>query len=161
MTVSLALYQPDIAANTGTLLRLGACLGVTVHVIHPAGFALTDKNLVRAGMDYLDKAALVEHASFAAFEGWRRAAGRRLALLTTKASESAYAASFQAGDILLLGRESAGVPDSVAQLCDLKLRIPMRPGLRSINVALAGSMILGEALRQTNALPDDLPALQN
>lgn len=149
MTVSLALYQPDIAANTGTLLRLGACLGVTVHVIHPAGFALTDKNLARAGMDYLDKAALVEHASFAAFEDWRRAEGRRLVLLTTKASESAYAASFRTDDILLLGRESAGVPDTVADICDLRLRIPMRSGLRSINVALAGSMVLGEALRQT------------
>ena len=149
MTVSLALYQPDIAANTGTLLRLGACLGVTVHVIHPAGFALTDKNLARAGMDYLDKAALVEHASFAAFEDWRQAEGRRLVLLTTKASESAYAASFRADDILLLGRESAGVPDTVAEICDLRLRIPMRSGLRSINVALAGSMVLGEALRQT------------
>lgn len=161
MTIALALYQPDIAANTGTLLRLGACLGVTVHVIHPAGFALTDKNLARAGMDYLDKAALREHASFAAFEAWRRAEGRRLALLTTKASESAYAATFRDDDILLLGRESAGVPDAVADLCDLRLRIPMRPGLRSINVALAASMILGEALRQTGALPADLTALQN
>ena len=149
MTVSLALYQPDIAANTGTLLRLGACLGVAVHVVHPAGFALTDKNLARAGMDYLDKAALVEHASFAAFDAWRRAEGRRLALLTTKASESAYAATFRPDDILLLGRESAGVPDVVADTCDLRLRIPMRPGMRSINVALAGSMVLGEALRQT------------
>jgi tRNA (cytidine/uridine-2'-O-)-methyltransferase len=149
MTASLALYQPDIAANTGTLLRLGACLGVAVHVIHPAGFALTDKNLARAGMDYLDKAALVEHVSFAAFDTWRRAEGRRLALLTTKASESAYAATFRPDDILLLGRESAGVPDTVADVCDLRLRISMRPGMRSINVALAGSMILGEALRQT------------
>jgi tRNA (cytidine/uridine-2'-O-)-methyltransferase len=149
MTVSLALYQPDIAANTGTLLRLGACLGVAVHVIHPAGFALTDKNLARAGMDYLDKAALVEHASFAAFDAWRRGEGRRLALLTTKASASAYAATFRPDDILLLGRESAGVPDTVADVCDLRLRIPMRPGMRSINVALAGGMIFGEALRQT------------
>ncbi len=149
MTVSLALYQPDIAANTGTLLRLGACLGVTVHVVHPAGFALTDKNLVRAGMDYLDKAALVEHASFAAFDAWRQDEGRRLVLLTTKASESAYAATFLPDDILLLGRESAGVPNAVAEVCELKLRIPMRPALRSINVALAGSMVLGEALRQT------------
>ena len=153
LTIALALYQPDIAANTGTLLRLGACLGVTVHVIHPAGFALTDRNLARAGMDYLDKAALVQHVSFAAFDAWRQQEGRRLALLTTKASESAYAARFQTDDILLLGRESAGVPDSVAAICDLRLRIPMRPGLRSINVALAGSMILGEALRQTNGLP--------
>lgn len=149
MSIDLALYQPDIAANTGTMLRLGACLGVTVHVIHPAGFALTDRNLARAGMDYLDKAALVEHASFAAFEAWRRAEGRRLVLLTTKAETSAYDAAFQSGDVLLLGRESAGVPDEVATQADLGLRIPMRPGLRSINVALAGAMILGEALRQT------------
>ena len=153
MSIALALYQPDIAANTGTLLRLGACLGVTVHVIHPAGFALTDRNLARAGMDYLDKAALVEHASFAAFDEWRKGEARRLVLLTTKASESAYAASFAPGDILLLGRESAGVPDSVAEACDLRLRIPMQPGLRSINVALAGGMVLGEALRQTAAFP--------
>ncbi|MCP8883927.1 tRNA (cytidine(34)-2'-O)-methyltransferase [Devosia sp. XJ19-1] len=153
MSIALALYQPDIAANTGTLLRLGACLGVTVHVIHPAGFALTDRNLARAGMDYLDKAALAEHASFAAFEAWRQHQARRLVLLTTKSSESAYAATFAPGDILLLGRESAGVPDSVAQVCDLRLRIPMQPGLRSINMALAGGMILGEALRQTGAFP--------
>lgn len=150
MSIALALYQPDIAANTGTLLRLGACLGVAVHVIHPAGFALTDRNLARAGMDYLDKAVLTEHSSFSAFDAWRRSEGRRLALLTTKASESAYDASFETNDILLLGRESAGVPDSVADACDLRLRIPMRSGLRSINVALAASMVLGEALRQTH-----------
>ncbi|MBJ3783357.1 tRNA methyltransferase [Devosia sp. MSA67] len=152
--MALALYQPDIAANTGTLLRLGACLGVAVHVIHPAGFALTDRNLARSGMDYIDKAALVEHASFAAFDAWRRAEGRRLALLTTKASESAYGAAFGANDILLLGRESAGVPDTVADICDLRLRIPMREGLRSINVALAAGMVLGEALRQTHHFTD-------
>jgi tRNA (cytidine/uridine-2'-O-)-methyltransferase len=155
MSIALALYQPDIAANTGTLLRLGACLGVTVHVIHPAGFTLTDRNLARAGMDYLDKAALVEHASFAAFNAWRSAEQRRLVLLTTKASESAYATHYAENDILLLGRESAGVPDAVAEQCDLRLRIPMQPGLRSINVAIAGSMILGEALRQTDAFPSD------
>src|SRR5690606_5186545 len=149
MTVELALYQPDIAANTGTLLRLGACLGVAVHVIHPAGFALTDRNLARAGMDYLDKAALVEHVSFATFDASRRAEGRRLILLSTKAATSAYAAAFEPNDILLLGRESAGVPDAIAGICDLRLRIPMRSGLRSINVALAGAMVLGEALRQT------------
>lgn len=149
MSVALALYQPDIAANTGTLLRLGACLGVSVHVIHPAGFALTDRNLARAGMDYLDKAALVEHASFAAFETWRLGQQRRLVLLTTKATDSVYGARFVPGDILLLGRESAGVPDAVADQCDLRLRIPMRAGLRSINVAVAGAMVLGEALRQS------------
>jgi tRNA (cytidine/uridine-2'-O-)-methyltransferase len=150
MTIDLALYQPDIAANTGTLLRLGACLGVTVHVVHPAGFALTRRNLARAGMDYLDQAALIEHASFAAFELWRAEQGRRLVLLTTKSSTSAYGFSFRTGDILMLGRESAGVPPEVAEIADARLRIPMQPGLRSINVAVAGSMILGEALRQTS-----------
>ena len=148
MSLDLALYQPDIAANTGTLLRLGACLGVPVHVIHPAGFAITQQNLARSGMDYLDRAALVEHVNFAAFETWRQAQGRRLVLLTTKTTTSAYDENYAAGDILMLGRESAGVPDTVAAACDLRVRIPMQPGLRSINVALAGSMILGEAMRQ-------------
>jgi tRNA (cytidine/uridine-2'-O-)-methyltransferase len=149
VALDIALYQPDIAANTGTLLRLGACMGVPVHIIHPAGFAITRQTLARSGMDYLDRAALVEHASFAAFDAWRRTEARRLVLLTTKSSQSAYEASFVEGDILLLGRESAGVPDEVAELCDLRIRIPMQPGLRSINVALAGGMILGEAMRQT------------
>jgi tRNA (cytidine/uridine-2'-O-)-methyltransferase len=153
VTIDLALYQPDIAANTGTLLRLGACMGVPVHVIHPAGFALTRANLARSGMDYLDRAGLTEHASFSAFEQWRADNGRRLVLLTTKSSNSAYEARYQSGDILMLGRESAGVPDEVAQIADLRVRIPMQPGLRSINVALAGSMVLGEAMRQTGAFP--------
>jgi len=148
LAIDLALYQPDIAANTGTLLRLGACMGAPVHVIHPAGFAITQRNLARSGMDYLDRAALVEHASFAAFHAWRQQQGRRLVLLTTKASGSAYAATYAPGDVLLLGRESAGVPDDVADMADLRIRIPMRPGLRSINVALAGAMVLGEAMRQ-------------
>lgn len=148
MALDLALYQPDIAANTGTLLRLGACLGVPVHVIHPAGFAITKANLARSGMDYLDHANLVEHVNFAAFEQWRSENSRRLVLLTTKASQSAYAVSYGSGDILLLGRESAGVPDEVAAGADLRVRIPMQPGLRSINVAVAGSMIVGEAMRQ-------------
>lgn len=150
MPLDLALYQPDIAANTGTLLRLGACMGVPVHVIHPAGFALTDRNLARAGMDYRDHAHLVQHDSFAAFETWRRQAGRRLVLLTTKASVSAYDAPYADGDILMLGRESAGVPDEVADRADLRVRIPMRSGMRSLNVAIAGAMVLGEAMRQTS-----------
>jgi len=149
LTIDLALYQPDIAANTGTLLRLGACLGVPVHVIHPAGFAITQRNLARSGMDYLDRAQLVEHVSFAAFDVWRKKAGRRLVLLTTKSADSAYGATYKANDILMLGRESAGVPDEIAALADLRVRIPMSPGLRSINVAIAGSMVLGEAMRQT------------
>lgn len=147
--MDIALYQPDIAANTGTLLRLGACLGVPVHVIHPAGFAITPQNLARSGMDYLDLASLVQHDSFAAFDAWRRAGWRRLVLLSTKAEQSVYQARYEAGDILMLGRESAGVPETVADICDVRLRIPMRPGLRSINVALAGAMVLGEAMRQT------------
>lgn len=149
LAIDLALYQPDIAANTGTLLRLGACLGVPVHVIHPAGFAITQRNLARSGMDYLDRAQLVEHTSFSAFEDWRARDNRRLVLLTTKASQSAYGAQYKDGDVLMLGRESAGVPDEVAAIADLCVRIPMAPGLRSINVAIAGSMVLGEAMRQT------------
>ncbi len=144
------MYQPDIPQNTGTLLRLGACLGVRVHVIHPTGFAFTPKSLKRAGLDYLDRADYTEHASYEAFRDWRRNSGRRLVLLTTKASELAYAASYGPGDVLMLGRESAGVPDSVAADADLRLRIPMRPGLRSINVAIAASLVLGEAKRQTD-----------
>jgi tRNA (cytidine/uridine-2'-O-)-methyltransferase len=150
VTVDLALYQPDIPQNTGTLLRLGACLGVRLHIIHPTGFAFTRANLKRGGLDYLDSADFTEHVSYAAFDAWRRGAGRRLVLLTTKASQSAYAARFESIDVLLLGRESAGVPESVAADADLRLRIPMRPGLRSINVAVAASLILGEAMRQTN-----------
>lgn len=149
MPVDLALYQPDIARNTGTLLRLGACLGVTVHVIHPAGFPFSRRELKRGGLDYLDEADLREHDSYAHFESWRRNVGKRLVLLTTAASESAYDARYTGNDVLLLGRESAGVPESVHADADLRVRIPMRTGLRSINVAVAAALILGEALRQT------------
>ena len=149
MPVELALYQPDIAQNTGTLLRLGACLGVTIHIIHPTGFLFSRRELKRSGMDYLDLAEIVEHDSYAHFDAARRAAGRRLVLLTTKASESAYATAYRETDILLLGRESAGVPSKVAADADLRLRIPMLADRRSLNVAVAASLILGEALRQT------------
>jgi tRNA (cytidine/uridine-2'-O-)-methyltransferase len=150
MPIELALYQPDIPQNTGTLLRRGACLGVKVHVIHPTGFTFSAATLRRSALDYLEHADFAEHASFAAFDDFRRAAGRRLVLLTTKATTSAYAASFEARDILMVGRESAGVPSEVAALADLALRIPMRSRLRSINVAVAAAMILGEAKRQTD-----------
>ena len=150
MTVDLALYQPDIANNTGTLLRLGACLGFAVHVIHPAGFPITPRTLARAGLDYLDHATMVEHASWEAFERWRAEAGRRLVLLTTKAETSGYMVTYSTNDILLVGRESAGVPDTVAAAADLAVRIPMQAGLRSINVALAAALIMGEAKRQTD-----------
>ena len=150
MPVDLALYQPDIANNTGTLIRLGACIGTTIHVIHPTGFIFSAKTLARAGLDYLDHAAVVEHDSWSRFNTWRLEQKRRLVLLTTKAEASAYAVTYESNDILMVGRESAGVPDEVAAACDLTIRIPMRPGLRSINVALAATLILGEAKRQTD-----------
>jgi tRNA (cytidine/uridine-2'-O-)-methyltransferase len=151
MPVELALYQPDIPQNTGTLLRLGACLGARVHIIHPTGFVFSAATLRRTALDYLQYADLLEHASYAAFDSWRREEGRRLVLLTTKGAQSAYAAKFDGNDVLMVGRESAGVPDTVAADADLRLRIPMRDGLRSINVALAAALILGEAMRQTDA----------
>lgn len=154
MSVALALYQPDIPQNAGTLMRLAACMDVTLHFIHPAGFVFSHKRLRRAGMDYLDHVKLVEHASFTAFDATRKAEGRRLILLTTKATTTAYAAAYADGDILMLGRESAGVPDTVAARADLRVRIPMAEGLRSLNVALAGAMVLGEALRQVGELPE-------
>jgi tRNA (cytidine/uridine-2'-O-)-methyltransferase len=150
MPIELALYQPDIPQNTGALLRLGACLEARVHIIHPTGFVFSEKSLRRAAMDYFEHADFCEHASFARFEAWRREAGRRLVLLTTKASQSAYAVDYSPDDVLLLGRESAGVPEAVAEAADLRVRIPMRPGLRSINMALAATLVLGEAKRQTH-----------
>lgn len=150
MPIALALYQPDIANNTGTLIRLGACLDVAIHLIHPAGFPFSPRTLARAGLDYVDHAQVQEHASWTAFDAWRRSHGHRLVLLTTKATMSAYALDYRHDDILMVGRESAGVPDAVAAASDLNVRIPMRQGLRSINVALAATLILGEAKRQTD-----------
>ncbi len=149
MTVELALYQPDIAQNTGTLLRLGACLGVRLHIIHPTGFAFSRRELKRGGLDYLDHADFTEHDSYAHFAAWTRDSARRIVLLTTKAESTAYGFTYTPTDVLMLGRESAGVPDSVAAEAGARIRIPMQQGLRSINVAVAASMILGEALRQT------------
>lgn len=151
--IALALYQPDIAQNTGTLLRLGACLGVSVHVIGPAGFDLSDKALRRAGMDYLEHATLVRHIGWTAFLDWISAEDRRIVLATTRAEAPHVAHRFAPKDVILLGRESAGVPDTVHERADVRIRIPMRPGLRSINVAVAGAMILNEALRVTDAFP--------
>lgn len=150
MPVELALYQPDIAQNTGTLIRLCACLDTIIHVIHPTGFIFSSKTMHRAGLDYIDQAQVMEHTGFAAFDAWRRAENRRLVLLTTKGASSAYDVAYEQSDILMVGRESAGVPEAVARTCDLAVRIPMRSGLRSINVALAAILILGEAKRQTD-----------
>ncbi|MDX8526817.1 tRNA (cytidine(34)-2'-O)-methyltransferase [Mesorhizobium sp. MSK_1335] len=144
----IALYQPDIAGNTGTILRFAACLDLAVDIVEPAGFPLSDRALKRAGMDYLEMAALSRHADWHAFEHWRRANARRLVLLTTKATSAYTDFAFAAGDILLFGRESAGVTDQVHQAVDARLTIPMRPGARSINVALSVAMVAGEALRQ-------------
>ncbi|HEY8593713.1 MAG TPA: tRNA (cytidine(34)-2'-O)-methyltransferase [Devosiaceae bacterium] len=152
MTAQLALYQPDIPQNTGTLIRLAACLDFTLHVIHPTGFNFSDRQLRRAGMDYVSGAEIVEHDSFEAFDAWRRTDGRRLVLLTTKANASVYGTRFTADDVLLVGRESAGVPDDVAVKADLALRIPMAPHRRSLNVAIAAAMAMGEALRQTGGM---------
>lgn len=150
MAVELALYQPDIANNTGTLIRLAACFGTNIHIIHPTGFAFSARTLARAGLDYLDHASVIEHDSYAQFDQWRRAMNRRLVLLSTKAKTSAYSVDYQDNDVLMMGRESAGVPNLVAEGADLQVRIPMREGLRSINVALAATLILGEAKRQTD-----------
>ena len=145
----LALYQPDIPQNAGTMMRLAACLGVPLDVIEPAGFDVSDRNLRRAGMDYLDHLAIRRHVSFAAFDTWRREAGHRLVLATTQGAQPYTDFAFGPDDILMMGRESAGVPDSVHAIADARIVVPMRPGLRSLNVAVAAAMMLGEGLRQT------------
>jgi tRNA (cytidine/uridine-2'-O-)-methyltransferase len=149
----LALYQPDIPQNAGTLLRTAACLGFAVDLIEPAGFAVTDKNLRRAGLDYLPAATLTRHAGWTAFETWRAASGRRLVLLTTRATVSAFDFDFRRDDILMVGRESAGVPDAVHDTADARVTVPMRPGFRSLNISVAAAMVLAEALRRTGGLP--------
>lgn len=145
----IALFQPDIPGNAGTILRLGACLGMGVDIIEPAGFVLSDTNLRRAGMDYIAKAALTRHIDWGHFESWRAGTGRRLILASTKAAEPYTGFSFRPDDILLFGRESAGVPDAVHEMADARLLIPMQAGQRSLNVAVSVAMIAGEALRQT------------
>lgn len=149
----IALYQPDIAGNTGTILRMAACLGLAVDLIEPAGFDISDRALKRAGMDYLEMAALTRHVDFDRFEDWRRSEGRRLVLLSTKAAMPYTDFSFGPGDIVMLGRESAGVPDHVHDLADERLTIPMPGGGRSLNVALSAAMVAGEALRQIGHAP--------
>lgn len=151
--MQIALYQPDIPQNAGTILRLCACLGVTAHLIEPAGFPISDRHFRRAGMDYLDQVEIRRHASWPAFEDWRQAEGRRLLLFTTRGAVSYLEHPFGPRDVLLFGRESAGVPDAVQAAADARLLIPMRPGLRSLNIAMAAALALGEALRQTRGFP--------
>ncbi len=147
----LALYQPDIPQNAGSLMRLCACLGVAMDIIEPCGFLLSDRNFRRAGMDYRAGVDLTRHESWATFAGQRQG---RLLLLTTQGSQPYTGFAFAPGDTLLLGRESAGVPEDVHQAADARLLIPMRPGMRSLNVAQAAAMVLGEALRQTDSFPE-------
>src|SRR6218665_2706003 len=147
--IRIALYQPDIPGNAGTILRLGACLGIGVDIIEPAGFVLSDANLRRAGMDYIAAATLTRHVNWQAFETWRQTTGRRLVLASTKAAVPYTGFAFRPDDILLFGRESAGVPENVHDSADARIIIPMQPGQRSLNVAIPTAMIAGEALRQT------------
>ena len=145
----IALYQPDIAGNTGTILRFAACLGLAVDIIEPAGFDLSDRSLKRAGMDYLAAVTLTRHVSWDRFEEWRGASGRRLVLASTKAAGRYTDFAYRPTDILLFGRESAGVPDHVHETAGGRVLSPLVEGQRSINVALSAAMICGEALRQT------------
>lgn len=146
----IALYQPDIPGNAGTILRMAACFGLSVHIIEPAGFDMSDRALKRAGMDYLEMAALTRHISWDAFQDWRHSEKRRLLLLTTTAAKSYTDISYKSSDILLFGRESAGVPPHVHDAADERLLIPMQPHARSLNLALSTAMVSGEALRQFN-----------
>jgi tRNA (cytidine/uridine-2'-O-)-methyltransferase len=148
----LVLFEPDIPQNAGALLRLGACLGVAVDIVEPCGFVLDDRRMKRAGMDYLEHAEWRRHASWERFLAARSPG--RLLLLTTRGDWPYHRFAFEATDQLVLGRESAGAPDEVHAAADARLVVPMRPRLRSLNVALAAAMVLGEALRQINELPE-------
>lgn len=147
--MQIALYEPDIPQNTGTILRLCACLRLEAHIIEPAGFPVTDRAFRRAGMDYLDQVALTRHGSFQAFEDWRGSERLKLVLLTTAAETSYLDHDFRDDQVLLFGRESVGVPEPVHAAADARLRIPIAKGLRSLNVAMAAALVAGEALRQT------------
>jgi tRNA (cytidine/uridine-2'-O-)-methyltransferase len=149
----LALFEPDIPQNAGALLRLGACLGVAVDIIEPAGFLLDDRRLKRAGLDYIDRVVWMRHESWQRFQATRGLG--RLVLLTVRGDVPYHRFQFRRDDTLLLGRESAGVPDVVHQAADARLKVPMMAGLRSLNVATAAALVLGEALRQTGLLPGE------
>jgi len=150
----LALYQPDIPQNAGTMIRMAACLGVAVDIVEPAAFDVSDRHFRRSGMDYLERAALMRHDSFATFDAWRRNSGRRLILAETDGATAHVDLEFRRGDIVMVGRESAGVLPEVYAAADASVCIPMRAGLRSLNVAVAAAIVLGEALRQVNGYPN-------
>ena len=158
MPLALALYQPDIPQNCGTMLRLCACLGVEATIIEPAGFPVSDRHFRRSGMDYLDAVNVSRHVSWRAFENWRAPTGRRLVLLSTTAALPFTDFAFAPDDILMVGRESAGAPPEVHEAADARILIPIRPGMRSLNVAVCAAMALGEALRQTGLYPQTIPS---
>jgi tRNA (cytidine/uridine-2'-O-)-methyltransferase len=147
----IALFEPEIAGNVGAVLRLGACLGAAVDLIEPMGFAWDDRRVRRTAMDYIDHVRITRHASFDAFRA--TLANQRLVLFTTKAEKHAYAFRYEADDVLLFGKESAGVPAEVAVAADASVRLPMRAEVRSLNLATSAALALGEALRQTGGLP--------
>ncbi len=147
----IALFEPEIAGNVGAVLRLGACLGASVDLIEPLGFAWDDRRVRRAAMDYIDHVSVVRHANFATFRA--SIGSSRLLLFTTKSRTSAYAFAFRPDDVLLFGKESAGGPADIAQSCDERLTLPIRPQVRSMNLAMSTALALGEALRQTGTLP--------
>ncbi len=155
--VRLALYEPDIPQNTGTLLRLAACLGVAIDVIEPCGFVWSDSRMRRAGLDYLHTVDLTRHVSWSSYQAARHGQDGRLVLLTTGAATAYTQLAYRPGDTLLLGCESAGVPDTVHQVVDAAVVIPMVSGMRSLNVAVAGAMVLGEALRQIEGFAEMSP----
>jgi tRNA (cytidine/uridine-2'-O-)-methyltransferase len=152
----LALFEPDIAQNAGAMLRTCACLGVDAAIIEPAGFRINDSRFRRAAMDYLDALTITTHDSWARFAAWRASSQRRLVLLTTKGQTCLWDFAFREGDIILVGRESAGVPQAVSASADKRLRIPIRPRLRSLNVGIAATIAVTEALRQLDRLPSTI-----
>jgi len=151
----IALYQPEIPQNTGTLLRLGACLNVSLDIIEPCGFIFSDRRLMRSGMDYIDHADYQRHDSWDTFSHWAVNAQKRIILLTPAASVPYYQFPFQSDDILLLGQESQGVPLCLAKTLPHQVAIPMRHHVRSLNLATSAAMVIGEALRQTHEFPHD------
>jgi tRNA (cytidine/uridine-2'-O-)-methyltransferase len=154
MSLAIALYEPDIPQNSGTIMRLGACLGLDVHFVGPAAFDTSERSFRRAGLDYLDHVRLMNHITFADFDAWRRSEGRRLVLLSTKAETIYTGFGFAPNDVLLCGRESSGVPETVHAAADFRVRVPLRPHLRSLNVAVSVAIVTGEAVRQTGGFPD-------
>lgn len=154
----LVLFQPDIPQNTGTMIRLAACLGVAVDIVEPAGFDVSDRHFRRSGMDYLDRVEIIRHPSWRAFHDWSRANGQRLVLATVQGSVPYTDFSYGDNDAIIMGRESAGAPDYVHEACEARIRIPLAPGMRSLNVAVCAGMMLGEALRCTGGFPGASPA---